>query len=104
MDAKQVQAIKDAKQSIANGYVTLWNARLDALLASGYTGELINHINAVDICGCPGPGSPVCGCGCPPPFSTCSNQNKWDEGINEMNKEIVELTKAVQSLKAKVVS
>ena len=100
MDKRKIQELKDAKQKITEGSLTLWNARLDALIAGGYSGELINHITAVDICGCGG-GSPICGCDCPAPFTSCSSQPSWDHGINEINQALVVLTKEVKALKEK---
>ncbi len=101
MDKKQVQAIKLAKQKVVEGSLTLWNARLDALVEGGYTGELINHLTAVDICGCGGD-SPICGCDCPDPFTTCSSLPNWEHGINEINKAIVELGQEIKAIKEKV--
>lgn len=98
MDKKQVMEIKAARQKIVEGSLTLWNARLDALIEGGYTGELANHINAVDICGCGG-GSPICGCDCPAPFTTCSSKPGWDPGINELSRTIVDMEKEIKAIR-----
>jgi len=100
MNEKQVKEIKDAKQKVVEGSLTLWNARFDALKEAGYTVELINHIAWTDICGCGG-GSPVCFCNCPP-VKKCSDQPEWDSGINEMNKAIVELGQEIKRIKEKI--
>lgn len=101
MNDKQAKEIKLAKQKVVEGSLTLWNARLDALVEGGYSGELINHLTAVDICGCGG-GSPICGCDCPAPFTTCSSKPVWDHGINEVNKAIVELGQEIKAIKEKI--
>jgi hypothetical protein len=101
MDRKQMEEIKAAKKKIVEGSLTIWNARLDALMEEGYSRDIIDHISAVDICGCGG-GSPICGCDCPPPFSSCSSYPEWDHTINEMNKSIVELTQEIKDIKERI--
>jgi hypothetical protein len=98
MDKKRLQEIKAAKQKIVEGSLTIWNARLDALVEEGYSRDIINHISAVDICGCGG-GSPICGCDCPAPFTTCSSIPDLDHTIVEMNKSINELAQELKSIK-----
>ncbi len=92
MDRKQMEEIKAAKKKIVEGSLTIWNARLDALMEEGYSRDIIDHISAVDICGCD----------CPPPFSSCSSYPEWDHTINEMNKSIVELTQEIKDIKERI--
>ncbi|HCF48739.1 MAG TPA: hypothetical protein DER60_00560 [Syntrophomonas sp.] len=101
MDEKRLQEIKIAKQKIVEGSLTIWNARLDALMEEGYSRDIIDHISAVDICGCGG-GSPICGCDCPAPFTTCSNVPNLDHTINEMNKSIIELAQEMKTIREKI--
>ncbi len=101
MNAKQLQEIKDAKKKIAEGSLTIWNARADALAAEGQTRDLLNFVGsplesgraATNICGCPEPGSPVCFCKCPPAV--------FDSRIFELGGRINEFAQEVQALKEK---
>ena len=57
MDAKKLGSAIEAKRVIAEGALTLWNARLEALIAVGDPASILDHIRApiedrIDNCGC----------------------------------------------------
>jgi hypothetical protein len=57
MDTKLVKAVVDAKRQIVEGSLTLWNARLDAIIATGDAKAALEQIRApiedrIDNCGC----------------------------------------------------
>ena len=105
VDKTTVATVKKAKQAIVENMLTLWNARLDMLIAAGVSpAQVIDHISAgADICGCGGD-SPICACDCPPPEpeSFASVINPIDRAINDMNRTIIELSKEIQIIQAKL--
>ena len=57
MDAAKIKAATEAKAKIAEAGLTIWNTRLEALLASGDTRGVIDHLTSpiedkIDNCGC----------------------------------------------------
>jgi hypothetical protein len=57
MDSKLVKSAVEAKRQIIEGNLTLWNARLDALIALGDVKGALDLIRApiedrIDNCGC----------------------------------------------------
>lgn len=92
MNEKKFQEIKEAQKKIVEGSLTIWNARLDALIEAGRAKDILDHISLTNICGCPEPGSPVCQCSCPPALDL-------NHSIYEMKNTIVELGKEIQELK-----
>lgn len=57
MDAKKLRSAVEARREIAEGMLTLWNARLEALVDTGDAKSIFEHIRApiedrIDNCGC----------------------------------------------------
>jgi len=104
---ENLDEIKRAKQTIAEGTLALWNIRLEAMIAAGFPlKDILKNVDdePTNVCGCEDGGA-ICVCPCSYPNMDCNCPTDYfgrDHLIYNMNQSIVNLAQEIKLIGEKI--